>query len=488
MQVAQKLYEGVEINGESTGLITYMRTDGVQLSPDAVNSFRNYIEQNFGEKYLPKSPKIYKSKVKNAQEAHEAIRPTNIHLTPESIKHSLSIEQYKLYDLIWKRALSCQMQSAEFDQTSVDVESTDKQAIFRATGSIMVFDGFMKLYIEDKGDEQEEEDDKRLLPEINKNENAKLENIITNQHFTEPAARYSEASLVKKLEELGIGRPSTYASIISVLQDREYVRLEKKRFYSEDRGKIVVAFLMLYFKQYVEYDFTAGLEDELDHVSSGEMDWKALLEKFWQDFYTHIQESQGKKNSDIIELVSEYLVSNLAIPNYPQTCPACNQGHLQLKAGKFGLFFSCSRYPECKHTAPYNSNPNKSPDEAAKSDNRLMGKQGDQEIWLKKGPYGFYFQLGEGKNCKRSALPKFISPDEATIEQAERLFSMPITLGEHPEDKEVITLAQGRFGPFIAHKQEYYSLPDKNAIFTLSLKEALEIINNGKEKKSNKKK
>lgn len=488
MQVAQKLYEGIEINGESVGLITYMRTDGVQLSPEAVNSIRGYIETSFGEKYLPKAPRIYKSKVKNAQEAHEAIRPTNIHLTPDSIQHSLPPEQYKLYDLIWKRALACQMQSAEFDQTSVDIESTDKQAIFRATGSIMVFDGFIKVYTEDKGDETaEEDDDKKLLPLINENESAKLDSLNSNQHFTEPPARYSEASLVKKLEELGIGRPSTYASIISVLQDREYVRLEKKRFFSEDRGKIVVAFLMLYFKQYVEYDFTAGLEDELDSVSSGEMEWKALLQKFWQDFNQHITEAQGQKNGDISALLSEYLVSNLAIPGYPQKCPTCNEGHMQLRAGKFGLYFSCSRYPDCKHTAPYGNDKQKSAEEIA-SNNRLIGKQGDQEIWLKKGPYGFYFQLGEGKTCKRSALPKFINPEEANLAQAERLFSLPITLGEHPNDGGIVTLGQGRFGPFIAYNQQFYSLPNKNDIFTLGLDKALNIIAEGSEKKAKKSK
>ncbi|MGB4192130.1 MAG: type I DNA topoisomerase [Rickettsiales bacterium] len=488
MQVAQKLYEGLDIDGETVGLITYMRTDGVQLSNDAVESIRNYIQSSFGAKYLPPVAKIYKSKVKNAQEAHEAIRPTNILLSPDSIKNILSIDQFKLYDLIWKRTISCQMQSAEFDQTAVDIDSTDKYATFRATGSVMVFDGFYKVYSEGKDDEEEEDEEKKLLPLITENEIVQLTKILTNQHFTEPLPRYTEASLVKKLEELGIGRPSTYASIISVLQDREYVRLEKKRFISEDRGKIVTTFLMLYFKQYVEYDFTAQLEDRLDSVSAGNLDWKELLDHFWKDFYQHISQSKEKANNDISQLVSENLANNLALPNYPKICPTCNEGHLLLKTGKFGLFFSCSRYPSCKHIEPYGSTKNPdSTDDSTPPVNKALGSYLDQEVCLKKGPYGFYFQLGEGKTCKRSALPKFISPDEASLEQAIRLFSFPLVLGKHPDDSETITLAQGRFGPFIAYAQQYYSLPNKEDILTLNLSDALKIISEKtKEPKSDK--
>lgn len=483
MQVAQKLYEGIEVNGETLGLITYMRTDGVQLSAEAVNATRDFIKSNYGENYVPSGHKIYKSKAKNAQEAHEAIRPTNINLIPDSLANSLDKDQLRLYELIWKRMLACQMQSAEFDQTTIEIESTDKQAGFRATGSVLAFDGFLKVYMEGKDDPEEDEENKDLLPPTKEKDSLELLSLKPNQHFTEPPARYTEASLVKKLEELGIGRPSTYASIISVLQDREYVRLEKKRFFSEDRGKIVIAFLMLYFKQYVEYDFTANLEDSLDHVSDGTLEWKSLLRKFWQDFYVHINDAKDKKNGDIAELVIENLVKNLALQNYPQKCPSCGEGNLLLRTGKFGLFFACSNYPQCKHTAPYSSNPSESIETVRINENKILGNYKEQEVTLRKGPYGFYFQLGEGKGCKRSALPKFISPEEANLTQAIRLFEMPITLGTHPNDDNVITLASGRFGPFISYNQEFYSLKNKEEIFTIDLKRALEIIAQGKNKK-----
>lgn len=477
MQVAQKLYEGVEINGENIGLITYMRTDGVQLSNDAVANIRDYIQNNYGGNYMPPVMKVYKSKVKNAQEAHEAIRPTNINLTSEDLKSSLDKDQLRLYELIWKRTLACQMQAADFDLTIVEIESEDKQAGFRATGSVMVFDGFLKVYSEDKDDPDEDDEEKKLLPLIKEQEKVSLEEVKCNQHFTEPPARYTEASLVKKMEELGIGRPSTYASIISVLQDREYVRLEKKRFFSEDRGKIVTAFLLLYFKQYVEYDFTANLEDDLDFVSAGNMEWKELLKKFWQDFHQHITDAQGLQNLEILDLVSENLKQNLAINN-EQICPSCNTGKLNLRTGKFGLFFACSRYPECKHTSPYNSNQEVT--NSSVDNNRVLGKYQEQDVVFKKGPYGFYFQIGEGKSCKRVSLPKFVSPEEVTLEHAARLFALPIVLGPHPKDQEAITLGQGRFGPFVAYNQQYFSLPDKKSLFSLDLEQALQIISNSK--------
>jgi DNA topoisomerase I len=484
MQVAQKLYEGIDIKGETIGLITYMRTDGVQLSAEAVENMRSYIKANYGEQYLPNTAKIYKSKAKNAQEAHEAIRPTNIDLTPNSIKEFLSAEQFKLYELIWKRALACQMKSAEFDQTVIEIEATDGDAIFRASGSIMVFDGFHRVYSESKDDVDEEDEDKKLLPPVEEGESTALNKIKTNQHFTEPPPRYSEASLVKKMEELGIGRPSTYASIISVLQDREYVRLDKKRFFSEDRGKIVIAFLKLYFRQYVEYDFTAQLENNLDDVSEGSIQWKELLKSFWDEFNRYIEEAREKKNSDIIDSVSDDLVKNLALKDYPQDCPTCKQGKLTLKTGKFGMFFSCSNYPQCKHIAPYNQE-NKA---AVNSESKIIGQYNDLDITLKKGPYGFYFQLGEGKTCKRSALPKFISPDDATLEHATRLFSLPLTLGVHPDDNQVITLNSGKYGPYIAYNQEFFSLKNKSEIFTLDLQRAIEIIASNNKKQTKEKK
>jgi DNA topoisomerase I len=485
MQVAQKLYEGVDINGETIGLITYMRTDGVQLSKDAVEVARSYIKSTYGEKYIPEAARVYKSKVKNAQEAHEAIRPTDVNRIPSSIASALTPDQAKLYDLIWKRTLACQMQAADIDQTIVDIESSDKKAGFRANGSIMVFDGFYRVYSEGKDDPEEEDDDeKKLLPEIKDKEKVNLDKIETNQHFTEPLPRYSEASLVKKMEELGIGRPSTYASIISVLQDRDYVRLEKKRFISEDRGKIVIAFLMLYFKQYVEYDFTAQLEDELDLVSSGNMNWKDLLRKFWQDFDSHIIEAKEKKNGDIAELVSENLVSNLALKDYPKTCPKCNEGKLNLRTGKFGLFYACSKYPECKNTMPYGDSAVSSDGVSSQNNDKILGNYNDEEVKLKKGPYGFYFQLGDGKTCKRSSLPKFIDPEDANLEQAIRLFSMPISLGEHPSDGNLVLINLGRFGPYISYNQLFFSLPNKSDLFTLNLDQAVKIIAEDKKKDS----
>jgi DNA topoisomerase-1 len=484
MQVAQKLYEGVDIGGETVGLITYMRTDGVQLSKDAVYVTRDYIKAIYGENYIPLAARVYKSKVKNAQEAHEAIRPTDVHLTLEKINYALTPDQAKLYDLIWKRTLACQMQSAEIDQTIVEIESSDKQAGFRANGSIMVFDGFNRVYSEGKDEPDEDDEEKKLLPLITEQEKVKLEKIESNQHFTEAPPRYSEASLVKKMEELGIGRPSTYASIISVLQDREYVRIEKKRFISEDRGKIVIAFLMLYFKQYVEYDFTAQLEDELDSVSSGSMNWKDLLRKFWQDFDSHIGGAKEQKNGDIAQLVSESLVSNLALKDYPKTCPTCNEGVLQLRTGKFGLFYACSKYPECKHTMPYGDGAVSR--EGMQDNTRVLGSSNGEEIKLKKGPYGFYFQLGEGKTCKRSSLPKFIAPEDANLEHALRLFSLPLVLGQHPIDGNPITINVGRFGPYIAYNQLFFSLPNKADIFTMELDQAIGIIADEDKKKETK--
>lgn len=482
MQIAQKLYEGIEINGETIGLITYMRTDGVSLSEDAVVDTRNYIAKNYGDKYIPSSPRIYKSKVKNAQEAHEAIRPTNINLSPDMVESSLTPEQFKLYDLIWKRMIACQMQSAEFDQTSVNIEALDKMAEFRASGSIMVFDGYNKVYSEGKDDVEDEDEEKKLLPIIENNELVNLDKISSNQHFTEPPPRYTEASLVKKMEELGIGRPSTYASIISVLQEREYVRLEKKRFFSEDRGKVVTAFLLKYFQQYVEYDFTADLEHELDVVSSGEMDWKSLLHKFWNDFIVHINSAQEQKNLDINNTLVDYLVTNLALKDYPKQCNQCNKGVMQLRIGKFGLYYSCSEYPECKHTIPFSSS--QTTEAIVEDNNKLLGKINEQDVYLKKGPYGFYFQMGEGKNCKRSALPKFIEPGDANIEIATKLFSLPIIVGKHPEDQLDVIINLGRFGPYVGHNGSFYSIPKAMDFFSIDLDTALEIMSKPKKEKT----
>jgi len=506
MRVAQSLYEGVDIGGETVGLITYMRTDGVDLSIEAVSAARKLIGNKFGEKYLPSSPRMYKSKVKNAQEAHEAIRPTDVFRSPEEVARYLSDDEFKLYELIWKRTIACQMESAVMDQASVDIANEAGNVVLRATGSIVAFDGFLKLYIEDE-DDREEREEERMLPPLKEGDAVSLEEVTPNQHFTQAPPRYTEASLVKKLEELGIGRPSTYASILQVLQDRNYVNLDQRRFTPDSRGRIVTSFLVNFFKKYVEYDFTANLEEELDEITDGRMQYKKMLEEFWNDFTSAIE---GAKDLSITEVINK-LDSDLEQYLYPEggenkrKCPQCADGTLSLKLGKFGAFIGCSNYPTCKHTRPVLSAGQGEAPET--NEPKEIGKhpENGKTITLRQGPYGPYLQLelsdeemkpveaapeytktGKLKKPKkpkvakpkRGPVPRNISLDDITLDMAVKLLELPKEIGVHPETGETITAGIGRFGPFLLHAGVFKSIPasDPEGVLNITLPHAVELI------------
>lgn len=478
-QVAQKLYEGISIKGDTIGLITYMRTDSVTLSSDAVTMIRKKIENGYGKDYLPSSPRIYKTKAKNAQEAHEAIRPTNIDVEPKAIKNELSDEQYRLYDLIWKRTVACQMRSAELDVTSVDIASDDKYAIFRATGSIIVFDGFYKLYKESVDDSDDEES--KILPPLSLEENLKLAEINGNQHFTQPPPRFTEASLVKKLEELGIGRPSTYPNIISILQERQYVLIDKKRFMPEVKGRVVTAFLKLYFAKYVSYDFTANMEEALDNVASGLKPSKLLLEEFWKDFKLKADEVSKNQNQDITKEVEKVLSYFLFKEDKEHKCPKCKDGELSLKLGSFGAFLGCSNYPRCDYNRALVAVDNKDKAhnaEEAKDEFKLpkiIGALNGEEVVLKKGPYGIYLQLGPDNLKRRSAIPSLWKPEQVDLKIAEFLLSLPKEVGLHPETGKTIKLSIGKFGPYLQYDGKFCSIKGVD-LMDVDLNKAVEII------------
>lgn len=487
MKLAQELYEGVEINGERVGLITYMRTDGVALAQEAVAAMREFIEKEYGKDYLPPSPRIYKNKVKNAQEAHEAIRPTNINRTPEKVAAFLDKDHLRLYELVWKRALACQMASALLDKVAVDIPNADGSLVLHATGQTIAFAGFIKVYKEDVDDEKEEEGG--LLPLMKSGDALDLMDVKTEQHFTEPPPRYSEASLVKKMEELGIGRPSTYASILSVLQDRQYVVLNKKRFVPEDRGRVVTAFLENYFNRYVQYDFTAKLESLLDDITSGEAEWKKVLADFWRDFYATVQQVSPFKTSEVLQKVDEALEKHLFPTPESRVCPECGKGTLSLKVGRFGAFIGCSNYPECKFTRQFSSavvdedGEQKAEVEIIEDTTRTLGKDGaGQNVLVKKGPYGWYAQLGDGKDAKRVSLPKSWNAQEVTLEQAEALLSLPRQLGSDPKTGEPIEASIGRFGPYVKRGKTFQSLSASDDVLTVDLQRALVLLENGKSK------
>ena len=474
MQIAQKLYEA--------GLITYMRTDAVNLSKEAIAACREAIVKYFGEAYLPKTAKEYKNKTKNAQEAHEAIRPSDVMNTPKKMETKLDADSYKLYELIWKRTVACQMNPAVLDRVVIDAISADKQILLRANGQVIEFDGFLKLYQESR-DDAEDDDENRILPNVSEGEAVDKGEITPEQHFTTPPPRFTEASLVKKLEELGIGRPSTYASIIAVLQERKYVRVEKLRFIPEDRGRIVTVFLENFFKKYVEYDFTAQLEEYLDNVSAGEMEWKKLLGGFWAKFIKNIEAVQPLQISEVINKIDEVLSYHLFPPREdgsdPRVCPVCGTGRLSIKLGKFGAFIGCSNYPECKYTKPLVDTTDEEAAAQPKNggDDKILGQMNEMNIYLKKGPYGYYLQLGEDATAttekpKRSALPKNISPEEVTLEQATRLLSLPFDLGEG------IQVNVGKFGPYIKQGGKSKSLSGADNVFNITLERAKEILAN----------
>jgi DNA topoisomerase I len=482
MRLAQKLYEGVNIGGETVGLITYMRTDGVTLSGEAIAAARRLIEQQYGAKYRPDEPRIYRSQAKNAQEAHEAIRPTDMFRKPGDVARHLDKEQQRLYELIWKRAMASQMSTALIDQVAVDITSPDGKIVLRANGSTVAFDGYLTLYQEDIDDPADDEQSRRLPP-LKERDGLTREAVNPLQHFTEPPPRYSEASLVKKLEELGIGRPSTYASIIQVLQDRNYVRLDKKRFIPEDRGRLVTAFLSSFFERYVEYGFTADLENRLDDISGGRIPWKQVLEEFWRDFSIAVGGTKDLKISQVITTLDEGLGRHFfpddGSGKDPRLCPVCGNGRLSLKLGKFGAFIGCSNYPECRHTRPLGIESQEEGAAAAAPRELGVDPVSGLKVALKKGPYGLYVQLGEseeGGKPKRASLPKGISPADLDLDKALKLLSLPREVGAHPEDGEMITAAIGRFGPYIKHGKNSRSIRADDDVLTIGLNRAVSLL------------
>ncbi len=492
MQVAQSLYEGKNLGGETVGLITYMRTDGVQMSNEAVFSARHVIEENWGNNYVPEKPVFYKSKAKNAQEAHEAIRPTNLARRPESLSSALDQDELKLYTLIWKRTIASQMAPARLEQTRVDMLSGDGQTGLRANGSIMKFDGFLKLYQEGRDDQKSsdknKDDNDVRLPSLVDGEKIGVKATHPAQHFTEPPPRFSEASLVKKMEELGIGRPSTYASTLSVLRDRNYVRMERNRFIPEDRGKIVTAFLESFFKRYVEYDFTANLEEQLDKISAGEMDWKAVLKTFWQEFHAKTEEVLGVKTSEVIDALNVYLGRYL-FPGEDREkarkCPSCDDGQLSLKTSRYGAFIGCSNYPDCGYTRQIGEDPDKAPSDGP----RVLGQDPDTglDITVRDGRFGPYIQLGEaekGSKPKRASIPKDMSPADITFEDAVKLISLPREVGAHPETGEMIYANIGRYGPYVQHEKKYGKLSSTEEVFSVGLNRAVALLAEAKQKSS----
>jgi DNA topoisomerase I len=524
MDNAQRLYEGADMGGETVGLITYMRTDGVQIDGSAVNTIRSVIGADFGNEYLPEKPRLYSSKAKNAQEAHEAIRPTDPSRRPKDVAPYLSKDQLRLYELIWKRTVASQMESAIMDQVAVVTASEDKKTKLRASGSVIRFPGFLKIY-EDAPkatvESESEEDADRILPPLEEGEAVTQSNVKPDQHFTQPPPRFSEASLVKTMEELGIGRPSTYASIIQVLQDRNYVVMDNRRFIPEARGRVVTAFLESFFAQYVEYSFTADLENKLDEVSGGRLNWKVVLSEFWRDFITAIEGTSELRITEVIDTLDALLEPHL----FPKTddgtdlrkCPSCEDGRLSLKFGKFGGFVGCNKYPDCRYTRQLSISGN-DPNAAVADGPKDLGEDPDTGmiVSLRAGPYGIYVQLGDAEvlaaraaaaappvveeapakgkkpkkpkkpkvpKPKRSSIPKGMDPAGIELEQALKLLSLPREVGIDPESGEMILAGIGRFGPYLKFGDKYQSLGADDSVLEIGLNRAVVVIAEGKEKK-----
>jgi DNA topoisomerase-1 len=483
MRVAQRLYEGVDIFGETVGLITYMRTDGVVMSNEAIEAARRLIDTRYGEAYRPDQPRLYKTTSRNAQEAHEAIRPTDMFGLPEKVGGDLEPDQLALYELVWKRAMASQMSAAIIDQVAVDITSPDGALQLRATGSTIRFDGFLTLYREDEDDSEADEDNRRLPP-LNERDALGRDTVDPQQHFTQPLPRYSEASLVKKLEELGIGRPSTYASILQVLQDRKYVRLDKKRFMPEDRGRVVTAFLENFFQRYVEYTFTADLENKLDDIVDGRVGWQKVLEDFWRDFSAAVTGTKDLSITQVIDALDAELGPHFfpvpADGRDPRVCPGCSAGRLSLKLGKFGAFIGCSNYPECRYTRPLAvENGNGETGEPVGPRDLGLDPVSNLPVSLRKGPYGFYVQRGLGDEAgkpKRVSLPKGFAAVEVTLEQALSLLSLPRTVGTHPEDGKTITASIGRFGPYVKHGDVFRSLKAEDDVLSIGINRAVTLL------------
>jgi DNA topoisomerase-1 len=494
MGVAQKLYEGFTIDGENVGLITYMRTDGVSMDGSAIAAARNVIQQKYGEPFVPATPRVYKTKAKNAQEAHEAIRPTELSRTPEEVRSILDKSHFALYELVWKRAIASQMESATIEQTSANIGGTgndDKKYSLRATGSVIRFEGFLKVYQEGR-DDSKREDDKRL-PALSTGDKAGVEKIAGSQHFTEPPPRYSEASLIKKMEELGIGRPSTYTSVLTTLRERDYVRLEKKRLIPEDKGRLVTAFLESFFTRYVGYDFTADLEEKLDKVSAGEIEWKSVLHDFWTDFKAQVDEIKDVRVTAVLNALNDVLGPHIFPEKEdgtpPRKCPSCDDGQLSLKIGRFGAFIGCENYPECRFTRPLGNGKDDGA-AAVPAEGILLGHHPEtqQPITRHAGRFGPYVQLGvaeDGEKPPRSSLPKGIDPESVDLELAIKLLSLPRRVGEHPETGKEITAGLGRYGPFVLHDRTYANLENFEEIFTVGLNRAVTVL---AEKKANSRK
>ncbi|MBW8816141.1 MAG: type I DNA topoisomerase [Caulobacterales bacterium] len=480
MQTAQKLYEGVDIGGETVGLITYMRTDGVQTAPEALDEARAVIGGLYGKEYVPEKARLYSTKAKNAQEAHEAIRPTSLARNPGKLR--LEGDLGRLYELIWKRMIASQMEAARIEDTTINLDSADGQTGVRATGRVVTFPGYLAVYEEGRDDPPSSGDGDEeggRLPQVAEGAAATVRSAKADQHFTEPPPRYSEASLVKKLEELGIGRPSTYASILTVLRDRAYVRMEKQRFVPEDKGRLLTAFLEEFFSRYVEYDFTAGLEERLDLVSAGELDWKVLLREFWADFNAKVGETAELRMSDVLTALDRVLGPHL-FPERPdgsdpRACPVCNTGRMGLKSSKYGPFLGCSNYPECRHTRPLAAAEDA---DGAESGDRELGVDPvtGETVWLKAGRFGPYVQLGNGEKPKRASLPKGWSAPDMDLEKALRLLRLPREVGLHPEDGKPILAGIGKFGPFVLHEKTYANLPSIDEVFEVGVNRAVDLI------------
>ncbi len=487
MRIAQRLYEGVDIGGETVGLITYMRTDSVQLSREAIEGARKQITGDYGRDYLPEQPRVYKSTAKNAQEAHEAVRPTNFSFRPQDVAEYLDQDQRRLYELVWKRAMASEMESATLDQVAVDITSANGQVTFRATGSVVQFDGFLRLYREDEDDPSENDESERRLPPMNQGDAMAHGGTRPEQHFTQPPPRYTEASLVKRMEELGIGRPSTYASILQVLQDRNYVKLEKKRFIPEDRGRLVIAFLASFFERYVEYGFTAALEEKLDDISGDRINWKAVLREFWKDFSGAIEGTKDLKIRDVLDRLDEDLGPHF-FPERPdgtnpRGCPSCGTGRLGLKLGRHGAFIGCANYPECKFTRPLAVMDGSNPMDGM-GDKKELGADptSGKIVTLRQGPYGPYVQLGEAdpenkaEKPKRVSIPKQMPPDEITLDRAVALLSLPRLVGKHPETQKDIQAGIGRFGPYLKHDGVFKSIPKDEDVLSIGLNRAVDLL------------
>ena len=486
MQIAQLLYQGIEIDGEATGLITYMRTDGTQIAPEAITETRDVIKADFGPDYLPEKAREYQTKAANAQEAHEAIRPTSLMRRPEYIASTLDADQAKLYELIWKRTMASQMENARVQRTTIDITDESEATGLRASGTVITFPGFLKLYEEGKDDEKSDKEEEQTLPQVTEGMPLDLQKVSPDQHFTEPPPRFSEATLVKKMEELGIGRPSTYASVLSVLRDRDYVFMDRNRFHPQDKGRLVTSFLESFFNQYVEYDFTAALEGDLDKVSNGDLDYKDVLRKFWENFSYSVDSTMEIRNTQILDKMNDVLGPHIfkdTGDGDPRICPKCNEGELSLKTGKFGAFVGCTRYPECRFTRPFA---------------QAEGREGDIErelgndsetgliVYIKDGRFGPYIQIGEAgednEKPKRSGLPKDMRPDDMTLDYALRLLSLPRLVGKHPETGEDITADLGRYGPYLKHGKQSASLETVDEIFEIGVNRAVTVIAEKKSK------